>query len=81
MKSETLYFKLCQQEKLIDALAKLKKPERLLIEYVYGICPKCLKNKEKKTLRETSLLLGLTEDGAQSKLKKILEKLRKALRD
>ena len=66
---------------MIDALAKLKKPERLLIEYVYGICPKCLKNKEKKTLRETSLLLGLTEDGAQSKLKKILEKLRKALRD
>ena len=60
---------------------RVKKPERLLIEYVYGICPKCLKNKEKKTLRETSLLLGLTEDGAQSKLKKILEKLRKALRD
>ena len=79
--TERIYFKLCQQEKLIDALAELKKPERLLIEYVYGICPKCLKNKEKKTLREASLLLGLTEDGAQSKLKKILEKLRKVLQE
>ena len=75
--TERIYFKLCQQEKLIYALAELKKPERLLIEYVYGICPKCLKNKEKKTLREASLLLGLTEDGAGKKLKKILEKLRK----
>ena len=79
--TERIYFKLCQQEKLIYALAELKKPERLLIEYVYGICPKCLKNKEKKTLREASLLLGLTEDGAQSKLKKILEKLRKELQE
>ena len=77
--TERLYFKYHQQEKLMDALAKLKKPERLLIEYVYGICPKCLKNKEKKTLREASLLLGLTEDGAEKKLKKILEKLRKTL--
>ena len=77
--TERLYFKYHQQEKLMDALAKLKKPERLLIEYVYGICPKCLKNKEKKTLREASLLLGLTEDGAGKKLKKILEKLRKTL--
>ena len=51
--------------------------DRLLIEYVYGICPKCLKNKEKKTLREASLLLGLTEDGAEKKLKKILNKLKK----
>ena len=79
--TEALYFKLLQQEKLNSALANLRKPDRLLIEYVYGICPKCLKNKEKKTLREASLLLGLTEDGAQSKLKKILEKLRKALQD
>lgn len=79
--TERLYFKLCQQEKLIDALAELKKPEKLLIEYVYGICPNCLKNKEKKTLREASLLLGLTEDGAEKKLKKILEKLRKALQE
>ena len=53
----------------------------ILIEYVYGICPKCLKNKEKKTLREASLLLGLIEDGAQSKLNKILEKLKKALQE
>ena len=79
--TERLYFNLCLQEKLIDTLAELKKPERLLIEYVYGICPNCLKNKEKKTLREASLLLGLIEDGAQSKLKKILEKLKRSLQD
>ena len=75
--TEALYFKLLRQEKLNSALADLRKPDRLLIEYVYGICPKCLKNKEKKTLREASLLLGLTEDGAEKKLKKILNKLKK----
>ena len=75
--TEALYFKLLRQEKLNSALADLRKPDRLLIEYVYGICPKCLKNKEKKTLREASLLLGLTEDGAEKKLKNILNKLKK----
>ena len=75
--TEELYFKLLRQEKLNSALADLRKPDRLLIEYVYGICPKCLKNKDKKTLREASLLLGLTEDGAEKKLKKILNKLKK----
>ena len=75
--TEALYFKLLRQEKLNSALADLRKPDRLLIEYVYGICPKCLKNKEKKTLREASMLLGLTEDGAEKKLKKILNKLKK----
>ena len=75
--TEALYFKLLRQEKLNSALADLRKPDRLLIEYVYGICPKCLKNKDKKTLREASMLLGLTEDGAEKKLKKILNKLKK----
>ncbi len=64
-----------------EALADLRKPDRLLIEYVYGICPKCLKNKEKKTLREASLLLGLTEDGAEKKLKNILNKLKKSMEE
>ena len=77
--TEALYFKLLRQEKLNSALADLRKPDRLLIEYVYGICPKCLKNKEKKTLREASLLLGLTEDGAEKKLKNILNKLKKSI--
>ena len=75
--TEALYFKLLQQEKLNSALADLRKPDRLLVEYVYGICPKCLKNKDKKTLREASLLLGLTDDGAEKKLKNILNKLKK----
>ena len=75
--TEALYFKLLRQEKLNIALADLRKPDRLLIEYVYGICPKCLKNKDKKTLREASMLLGLTEDGAEKKLKNILNKLKK----
>ena len=79
--TEALYFKLLQQEKLNNALADLRKPDRLLIEYVYGICPKCLKNKEKKTLREASLLLGWTEDGAEKKLKNILNKLKKSMEE
>ena len=79
--TEALYFKLLRQEKLNSALADLRKPDRLLIEYVYGICPKCLKNKDKKTLREASLLLGLTEDGAEKKLKKILNKLKKSMEE
>ena len=79
--TECLYFKLSQQEKLLSALAKLNKKDRLLIEYVYGICPQCLKNKERKTIRQASLLLGLTEDGAQKKLKSILNKLKKYLQE
>ena len=79
--TERLYFKLSQQEKLLNALAKLNKKDRLLIEYVYGICPQCLKNKEKKSIRQASLLLGLTEDGAQKKLKSILKKLKKHLQE
>ena len=46
--TEALYFKLLRQEKLNSALADLRKPDRLLIEYVYGICPKCLKNGKMK---------------------------------
>ena len=79
--TERVYFKLSRQERLLNALAKLNKKDRLLIEYVYGICPQCLKNKEQKTIRQASLLLGLTEDGAQKKLKSILKKLKKRLQE
>ena len=79
--TERVYFKLSRQEKLLNALAKLNKKDRLLIEYVYGICPQCLKDKERKTIRQASLLLGLTEDGAQKKLKSILKKLKKRLQE
>lgn len=79
--TERIYFKLSQQERLQNALAQLNKKDRLLIEYVYGICPQCLKNKERKTIRQASLLLGLTEDGAQKKLKSTLNKLRKLLQE
>ena len=79
--TERLYFKLSQQEKLLNALAKLNKKDRLLIEYVYGICPQCLKDKERKTIRQASLLLDLTEDGAQKKPKSILKKLKKYLQE
>ena len=79
--TERLYFKLSRQETLLNALAKLNKKDRLLIEYVYGICPQCLKNKERKTIRQASLLLDLTEDGAQKKLKSILKKLKKYLQE
>ena len=60
--TEHIFFKLCRQEKLLNALAKLNKKDRLLIEYVYGICPQCLKSKERKSIRQASLLLGLTEE-------------------
>ena len=79
--TEHIFFKLCRQEKLLNALAKLNKKDQMLIEYIYGICPQCLKNKERKTIRQVSLLLGLTEDGAQKKLKSILNKLRKLLQE
>ena len=79
--TERIYFKLSQQERLQNAIAQLNKKDCLLIEYVYGICPQCLKNKERKTIRQASLLLGLTEDGAQKKLKSILNKLRKLLQE
>lgn len=79
--TERIFFKLSQQERLQNAIAQLNKKDRLLIDYVYGICPQCLKNKERKTIRQASLLLGLTEDGAQKKLKSILNKLRKLLQE
>ena len=79
--TEHIYFKLIYQEKLLNALSQLNKKDQLLIEYVYGICPQCLKSKEKKSIRQASLLLGLTEDGAQKKLKSILNKLRKLLQE
>ena len=79
--TERIYFKLIHQEKLLNALSQLNKKDQLLIEYVYGICPQCLKNKERKTIRQASLLLGLTEDGAQKKLKSILKKLKKRLQE
>ena len=67
--TERIYFKLSQQERLQNALAQLNKKDRLLIEYVYGICTQCLKNKEKKSIRQASLLLGLTEDGLRVRLR------------
>ena len=79
--TERIYFKLSQQERLQNALAQLNKKDILLIEYVYGICPQCLKSKERKSIRQASLLLCLTEDGAQKKLKSILNKLRKHLQE
>ena len=79
--TERIYFKLIHQEELLNVLSQLNKKDCLLIEYIYGICPQCLKNKERKTIRQASLLLGLTEDGAQKKLKSILKKLKKHLQE
>lgn len=76
---EEIYFKNEQREKLRMALSKLKPPDLRLIESVFGICPDCLKSKEKITIREASLRVGLTATGAEKKIKKILEQLKEEL--
>lgn len=76
---EDIYFKNEQREKLKTALSKLKPQDLRLIELVFGICPDCLKNKEKITIREASLRVGLTAEGAEKRLKKILKRLKENL--
>lgn len=76
---EEIYFKNEQREKLKTALDKLKPQDLRLIELVFGICPDCLKSKDKMTIREASLRVGLTAEGAEKKIKKILEQLKEEL--
>ena len=77
---EEIYFKNEQREKLRTALSKLKPQDLRLIELVYGICPDCLKSKDKMTIREASLRVGLTSEGAEKRLKKILKQLKEELK-
>lgn len=76
---EEIYFKNEQREKLKTALSKLKPKASRLIELIFGICPDCLKSKEKTTTREASLRVGLTAEGAEKRLKKILDQLKEEL--
>ena len=76
---EDIYFKNEQREKLRTASSKLKPQDLRLTELVFGICPDCLKNKEKITIREASLRVGLTAEGAEKRLKKILKRLKENL--
>lgn len=76
---EDIYFKNEQREKLKTALSKLKPQDLRLIELVFGICPNCLKSKEKITIREASLIVGLTAEGAEKRIKKILDQLKEEL--
>lgn len=76
---EDIYFKNEQREKLKTALSKLKPQDSRLIELVFGICPDCLKSKEKITIREASLRVGLTAEGAEKRLKKFLKQLKEDL--
>lgn len=76
---EDIYFKNEQREKLKTALSKLKPQDLRLIELVFGICPDCLKSKEKITIREASLIVGMTAEGAEKRLKKILKRLKEDL--
>ena len=78
---EKYFFRNQQCYDLCEALLSLKTKDRKLIEFVFGICPNCLMDKKRKTLREASLLLGLTESGAEQKLKRILKKLRETLQN
>lgn len=76
---EDIFFKNEQREKLKTALSKLKSQDLRLIELVFGICPNCLKSKEKTTTREASLRVGLTTEGVEKRLKKILKRLKEDL--
>lgn len=76
---EDIFFKNEQREKLKTALSKLKPQDLRLIELVFGICPDCLKSKEKTTTREASLRVGLTTEGVEKRLKKILKRLKEDL--
>ena len=76
---EDIYFKNEQIEKLKTALSKLEPQDSRLIELIFGICPDCLKSKEKMTIREASLRVGLTAEGAEKRLKKILKRLKENL--
>lgn len=76
---EEIYFKNEQREKLRTALSKLNPQDLRLIELVFGICPDCLKSKEKLTILEASLRVGLTAEGAEKRLKKILKRLKENL--
>lgn len=76
---EDIYFKNEQREKLKIALSELKPQDLRLIELVFGICSDCLKNKKKMTIREASLRVGLTAEGAEKRLKKILKRLKEVL--
>ena len=76
---EDIYFKNEQREKLRTALSKLKPQDLRLTELVFGICPDCLKNKEKITIRKASLRVGLTTEGVEKRLKKILKRLKEDL--
>lgn len=76
---EEIYFKNEQREKLRTALSKLKPQDLRLIELVFGICSDCLKSKDKMTIREASLRVGLTAEGAEKRLKKILKRLKEDL--
>lgn len=76
---EDIYFKNEQRKKLKTALSKLKPQDLRLIELVFAICHDCLKSKEKITIREASLRVGLTAEGAEKRIKKILELLKDEL--
>lgn len=76
---EEIYFKNEQREKLKTALSKLRPQDLRLIELVFGICPNCLKSKEKMTIREASLRVGMTAEDAEKRLKKILKRLKEDL--
>lgn len=78
---EEIYFKNEQREKLKNALSKLKPQDLRLIELVFGICSDCLKSKKKITIREASLRVGLTAEGAEKRLKKILKQLKEELKN
>lgn len=79
--TEDWFFRLEQKKKWISALADLTITEQKLTESRFGICLNCLGNLPKSSMSIASMSLGLTESGAERKLKAILKKLRKTLQE
>jgi hypothetical protein len=80
MSSEDIFFKNLKLEQLKNTIDELSPKDKKLLELTTGICLNCFGFKEKKTYRETSLLLGMTESAVEKRRKKILEELSNSLK-
>ena len=69
------------QEILKEILKTLKPKDKMLVEMTLGIDTDSFTVKEKKSLCEVALMIGMTTDGARKRLSKILSDLKQKLSD